>query len=138
MDFYEFYRVMAPTIAAIKCGHTNVSRPPDVKEESERLPWLPFDVKVLESKIYIFRDYAKGGTLAGKEIQSINGVPAAHIISTMLAAESQDGDVQTSRERGISGGFGLNLITLLGSRAPYEVVLAGAGNYKPERFRSPV
>jgi hypothetical protein len=135
MDFYEFYRVMAPTIAAIKCGHTNVSRPPDVKEESERLPWLPFDVKVLESKIYIFRDYAKGGTLAGKEIQSINGVPAAHIISTMLAAESQDGDVQTSRERGISGGFGLNLITLLGSRAPYEVVLAGAGNYKPERVQ---
>jgi len=40
MDFYEFYRVMAPTIAAIKCGHTNVSVPPDVREESESLPWL--------------------------------------------------------------------------------------------------
>jgi hypothetical protein len=47
MDFYEFYRVMVPTIAAIKCGHTNVSRSPDVREETERLLWLPFDVKVL-------------------------------------------------------------------------------------------
>jgi len=132
MDFYEFYRVMAPTIAAIKCGHTNVSMPPDVREESESLPWLPFDVKVLESKAYIFRDYAKGGSLAGKEIQSINGVPIAHIISTMLAAQSADGDIQTSRQRGIGGDFAVNLIALLGLRAPYEVVLAGAGNNKTE------
>src|ERR1035441_4177011 len=135
MDFYEFYRVMAPTIAAIKCGHTNVSRPPDVREESEHLPWLPFDGNVLEAKAYIFRDYAKGGTLAGKEIQSINGVPAAHIISTMLAAESGDGDIQTSRQRGISGYFGLNLITLLGLRAPYEVVLSGSGSKRTEKVQ---
>jgi hypothetical protein len=135
MDIYEFYRVMAPTIAAIKCGHTNVTMPPDVREESERLPWLPFDVKVLEYKAYIFRDYANGGTLAGKEIRSINGVPAAQIISTMLAAESGDGDIQTSRQRGISGDFGLNLITLLGFRAPYEVALAGSGSSKSEKVQ---
>jgi hypothetical protein len=53
MDVYEFYRVMAPTVAAIKCGHTNVSRPPDVTEELERLLWFPFDVKVLQSVAYI-------------------------------------------------------------------------------------
>src|ERR1035438_7827197 len=80
MDFYEFYRVMALPIAAIKCGHTDVDLSPDVRKETERLPWLPFDVKVLDSRAYIFRDYAKGGILAGKEIQSINGVPAARII----------------------------------------------------------
>ena len=135
MDFYEFYRVMAPTIAAIKCGHTNVTMPPDVREETEHLPWLPFDVKVLDSKPYIFRDYAKGGTLAGKEIQSINGVPAAQIISKMLAAESGDGDIQTSRQRGISGYFGSNLITLLGLRAPYVAVLAGSGSNKTEKVQ---
>lgn len=128
MDFYEFYRVMAPTIAAIKCGHTGVGMPPDVRAETEGLPWLPFDVKVLQAKAYILRDYAKGGTLAGKEIQSINRVPAARIISTMLAASMKDGDALTTRQRDISGWFGWNLITLLGLRAPYEVVLAGAGS----------
>lgn len=133
MDVYEFYRLMAPTIAAIKCGHTGLGMSPDLNEESERLPWLPFDVKVLESKPYIFRDYAKGGTLAGREIQSINDVPAAHIISTMLASSMKDGDVQTTRQRDIGGDFALNLITLLGLRAPYNVVLAGAGNNKTER-----
>jgi hypothetical protein len=133
MDFYEFYRVMMPTIAAIKCGHTSISMPPDVREETERQPWLPFDVKVLDSKPYILRDYAKGGILAGREIQSINGVPAAHIISTMLAAVSKDGDIQSSRQREISNFFGENLITLLGLRAPYGVVLTSPGSDKTEK-----
>jgi C-terminal processing protease CtpA/Prc len=127
MDFYEFYRVMAVPIAAIKCGHTDIDLSADVRKETELLPWLPFDVKVLGCRAYIFRDYAKGGGLAGKEIQSINGVPAARILSTMLAAESQDGDIQTSRQKVISQHFGSNLVVLLGLRAPYEVVLAGSG-----------
>jgi hypothetical protein len=135
MDFYEFYRVMALPIAAIKCGHTDVSLSPDVKSETERLPWLPFDVKILGSRAYVFRDYAKGGTLAGKEIQSINGVTVPCILSTMCAAASQDGDIQTSRQRVIGQHFGLNLIALLGLRAPYEVVLAGSGTNPRRRFR---
>jgi hypothetical protein len=69
MDFHEFYRVMMPTIAAIKCGHTTIALPAGVREENEGLPRLPFDVKVLDSRAYIFRDYMKGGALAGKEIQ---------------------------------------------------------------------
>src|SRR5690349_12994178 len=135
MDFYEFYRVAAPAIAAIKCGHTGIGLSPGVRKQTELLPWLPFDVKVLESKAYIFRDYAKGGSLAGKEIQSINGVPAARIISTMLAASMKDGDVQTTRQRDISGNFAWNLIALLGLRAPYEVVLAGAGSNRTEKVQ---
>jgi hypothetical protein len=136
MDLDEFYRVMAPTIAAIKCGHTDLSMPADVEAELQRLRWLPFDVKVLDSKAYIFRDYAKGGMLAGREIQSINGVPTIHIISTMLAAESQDGDGHASRQRNIGGHFELNLITLLGLRAPYSVVLAGDGNKNVEQVQA--
>src|SRR5581483_6189465 len=57
-----------------------------------------------------------------------NGIAIGQIISTMLSAESQDGDVQTSRQGSIGGNFALNLIVLLGLRAPYEVVLAGCGS----------
>lgn len=132
MDVYEFYRVMAPAIAAIKCGHTGLSSSPELAEELERLPRFPFDVKVLDSHAYIFRDYTKGGTLAGKEIQLINRVPAGEILSTMVASSMKDGDTQTTRQRDISGDFGLNLIRSLGLRAPYTVVLAGPGSSKPE------
>src|SRR5579883_385236 len=127
MDFYEFYRVVAPAVAAIKCGHTGIDLSPGVRKATELLPWLPFSVKVLQSKPYILRDYAKEGTLAGREIQSINGVPAAQIVSTMLASSMKDGDVQTTRQRDISGSFGLNLIVLLGLRGPYDVALAASG-----------
>jgi len=135
MDFYEFFRVMALPIAAIKCGHTDVSLSPDMWKEIERQPGLPFEVKVLESGAFIFRDYAKNGSLCGKEIQSVNGVPIAHILSAMLAVESQDGDVPTSRRRVIGQHFGSNLILLLGLRAPYEVVLAGCGSNQPEKVQ---
>ncbi|HZR19648.1 MAG TPA: hypothetical protein VFE51_20355 [Verrucomicrobiae bacterium] len=127
MDFFEFYRLMAIPIAAIKCGHTDVSLSPEARKEAESMPGLPFDVRVMDSRAFIFRDYAQAGALAGREIQSINGVAIGQIISTMLSAESQDGDVQTSRQGSIGGNFALNLIILLGLRAPYEVVLAGCG-----------
>src|SRR5215831_17814220 len=126
MDFYEFYRLMMPTIAAIKCGHTTLDLPPEVREDIEQLPRFPFDVKILDSNAYIFRDYAKGGALAGREIQSINGFPATSIISRMLAAVSKDGDIQSSRQREVSNFFGEQLITLLGLRAPYDVLLGNA------------
>lgn len=135
MDVYEFYRVIAPAIAAIKCGHTGLSNSPELEEELERLPRIPFDVKVLDSHAYVFRDYVRGGTLAGKEIQSINGVLTGQILSTMHASSMKDGDTETTRQRDISGDFGLNLIRSLGLRAPYYVVLAGSGSNKPERVQ---
>ena len=46
MDKFEFYRVLARAIAAIKCGHTNVALPADAREELDRSPHLPFEVKV--------------------------------------------------------------------------------------------
>jgi len=123
MDFYGFYRVMMPTIAAIKGGHTTIDLPADIREELERHARLPFEIRVIDSKVYVFRDYAKGGALAGKEIESINRVPVARILSAMLAAVSKDGDIQSSRQREIRNNFGEYLITLLGLRAPYELVL---------------
>ena len=82
---------------------------------------------MLASKAYIFRDYAKGGTLAGREIQSINGVPSHSDHFHDARCPMKDGDVQTTRQRDISGDFGINLIVLLGLRAPYDVVLAAVG-----------
>lgn len=132
MDLLEFYRVMCLPIAAIKCGHTDVVLDPAAAKEIEAMPWLPFNVKLFDGKAYVFRDYAQAGTLAGQEIQAINGVPAAKIISTMLAAESQDGDIQTSRQLTVGGHFGWSLIVSLGLKAPYDVLLAEPGTGKSE------
>ena len=134
MDVLEFLRVLAPAVASIKCGHTSVSSPEQLRREiNNTLPVVPFQIRVLNKRPYIFRDLAdmtnpesKGGALAGKEIRSINGIPASRIVSTMLAAVSADGDVESSRQFRISGSFNGNLFALLGIRSPFDLVLSGA------------
>jgi hypothetical protein len=127
LTMIEFYRVLAPVVAAIKCGHTGVELPRDVLQDlAAKNRLLPLQVRVLDGKVYVFRDFSgEEASLAGKEIRSINGVAAAKIVGTMLAATSGDGDVQTSRMLRISGWpvFSVQLFLLLGLTSPYDVVV---------------
>jgi hypothetical protein len=135
MGVLEFYRILAPVVAAIKCGHTDISPPRDVLEVFKaKTRVLPFHVRVLEGKLYVFRDLSGApASLAGKEIRSINGVPASTIVGKMLAAASGDGDIQTVRMKRISGWkFSAKLSTLVGLSAPYEVAY-----WEPKEQREP-
>src|SRR5271155_2676982 len=54
----EFYRLLAPVVAAVKCGHTDLAMPfDDVRAgpKSDK-PLLPLQVRVLDGKVYVFRD----------------------------------------------------------------------------------
>ena len=99
MNAVEFYRILAPVVAAIKCGHTGVGLPEEMqKAYGTKALLLPLQIRVLAGRIYILRDLSEGATtLAGREIRSINGVPAAKIVETMLATTPGDGDSQTCR-----------------------------------------
>jgi hypothetical protein len=125
MNVYEFYRIVAPVVAAVKCGHTGARVSPDLDKGKPRLPLV---VRVLDDKIDVLRDLSgSDATLAGQEIRAVNGVAADKIGQTMLAATSGDGDVQTARLRRISGSnFATNLIDLLGLESPYTVTLQDA------------
>jgi hypothetical protein len=125
MSVLDFYRVLAPVVAAVKCGHTDVRPPADVwKAVTTNTPLLPLEVRVLKGKVYVLRDYSGGtASLAGKEVRSINGVPADKILRTMLAAAPGDGDVQTSRALRVGGqSFLVQLPTLIGIQSPFDVV----------------
>jgi C-terminal processing protease CtpA/Prc len=121
MNVYEFYRVVSPAVAALKCGHTGVRVNPELDKGK---PVLPLVVRVLSGKVYVVRDLSGGPrTLAGQEILAVNGVPAAQIVETMLAAMHADGDVQSARFRRVSDHFSGELIDLLGLESPYSVTL---------------
>lgn len=124
MNVYEFYRIVAPVVASLKCGHTGVRVNPDLNKGK---PALPLVMRVLNGKLYILRDLSSAkGTLAGKEVRAINGVPADKIIPVMLAAAPGDGDVETARVRRIEAGFANNLIDLLGLESPYTITYRDA------------
>lgn len=138
MNAVEFYRVLAPVVAAIKCGHTEASLPVDLsKEIDEKARLLPLFVKVLSRDVFVLRDLSSEGTkLSGKQIRSINGIPASRIVETMLAATSGDGDVQTSRLLQIGGWrFGRNLVTLLEITSPYNLVVSDEASKRDEKVR---
>jgi hypothetical protein len=134
MTVYEFYRVIAPAVAAIKCGHTGVRVNPDLDKGKGVLPLV---IRVLDGKVLVLKDLAsvEGGN-AGQEIRTINGVPAAKIVQTMLAAVPGDGDVQSSRLRRIGGAdFASNLIDLIGLESPYTVTLWDAKQAREHTVR---
>ncbi len=131
MTCVEFYRVVAPVVAAVKCGHTAV-RLPDALQTgpNSQTPILPLQVKVLDGKVYVLRDLSDDkDALAGSEIRSINGVPADVILATMIKATPGDGDVQSSRLWRLRGRiFAFNLVDLLGLEAPYTVSFLNSQN----------
>jgi hypothetical protein len=113
MNVYEFYRIVAPVVAAIKCGHTGARVSPDVTKGQPRLPLV---VRVLDGKIYVLRALSNGqGALAGQEIRAVNDLAADKIVQTKLTTMPGDGDVQTVRLRGIGGSnFATGFIELMG------------------------
>lgn len=138
MDAFEFFRVLAPAVNAIKCGHTAVVLPEDARAElNTRAPLLPLRVRIFAKKPYVFRDYSSDAhRLAGMEIRSINGVSATSIVRTMMAAASGDGDVETSRQARIGDlRFTTLLISMLGLKSPYDVVLLDAKSKREQKVR---
>jgi hypothetical protein len=133
MDAVAFYRVVAPVVTALKCGHTGVRLPASVRVgPTSSKPVLPLDVRILDGKAYVFRDLStEQGTFVGKEIRSINGVPVATIVATMVKAMPGDGDVTTSRIHRLRHFmFSYQLVNLLGLNAPYHVAFWDAGHQR--------
>ena len=126
MNALEFYRILAPVVAAIKCGHTGVGLPEEMqKAYNTKALLLPLQIRVLAGRIYILRDLSDGPTpLAGREIRSINGVSAAKIVETMLRTTPGDGDSQTCRISRMNGWtLARRLPALVGLQSPFEVAV---------------
>jgi hypothetical protein len=127
MGSLEFYRILAPAVARIKCGHTAVLPPQDLlKAMDQTIPLFPFDVEVLDGKVYVAREYLPDEQkVAGLEIRRINQMGIEQILSTMLAATPGDADSQTIRPWRIAHqeifAFPRMLYSLLGIEAPFQI-----------------
>jgi hypothetical protein len=132
MSALDFYRLLAPVVAKIKCGHTAAQPPRDVQEAiAKTIPLFPFDVEVLDGKVYTLREYMPDEQhLTGLEVRGINGVPIERILTTMIAATPGDGDSRTVRpwRIGHGGAFPRLLYSLLGSESPFAIEFRDPGN----------
>jgi hypothetical protein len=137
MDAVEFYRVVAPVVAAIKCGHTSVSLPNDLRQEfNAKTLLLPFSIRVIGKRVYVFRDLSGNkDSLEGSELISINDRPVSQILNVMLAAMPSDGGIETAKRYRLGGWrFGSDLVTLAGLSSPYSLTLRDAQSKREHKL----
>jgi hypothetical protein len=139
MSALEFYRLLAPVVARIKCGHTGVVPPSGVQEAiAKTIPLFPFDVEVSDGKVYTLREYMPDEQrLTGFEVRAINGVPIEQILRTMIAATPGDGDSETVRpwRIGHGGAFPRLLYSLVGIESPFVIEFREPANGLERKVR---
>lgn len=129
MTALEFYRVLAPVVARIKCGHTSLRPGAGIQQRLAAEPLIPVETAILGGKVYVARDFSEGGHLGGAEILSINDVPIDQILASMLAVVHGDGDSPTAGPYQLSHacGFARNLYLIAGLQSPFKLWYAAGG-----------
>ncbi len=101
MDQVGYYRLIAPYVAKINCGHTRMRLPEVVRTKvQDNELFLPFKVKIIDEKIYVLEYYGKEEALApGMEILGINNHSIEQIRENVFASLPSDGFIETSKLR---------------------------------------
>jgi hypothetical protein len=126
MEAMDFLRILAPAVAALRCGHTGVRMSPALKAGMEQALLLPLDVKLVRGRLYILRDFDGAGKLAGREIVSINGVAIGSVIERLTAAAPGDGFIATGRVQRVARKFKEELFIQFGMQGMFTLGLRAA------------
>src|SRR6266849_7166596 len=127
----EFWRLVAPVVAHIKCGHTAIWLPKTVQAEiTTKIPLLPLVVRMFSDRVYIYRDLSsRDSSLEGSEILSINGEPVKDLRKTMTTFVTGDGNTTTAKAWRLghnNDGF-IACLYALGIESSFSVVCRKAG-----------
>src|SRR3989442_6068992 len=122
MTDLEFWRLVAPAVAHIKCGHTYIWFPKTLQTQFETTtPFFPLEMRVLGERAYIYQDCANAGsTLEGAELLSMNGQSIKSILEQLRSVITGDGNTSTAKAYRIShsGGF-TGYLYALGIQSPF-------------------
>jgi len=124
MNEMEFYRLINPIVAAVNCGHTNLSISEALLLNREQTAkFFPLNVTLVDNQLYILENDPAAGIIAGDEIKSINGISNEEIINILLNNISGDGDYETKRRYIISKHFNSRFYDFVDSSDNFHVVL---------------
>jgi hypothetical protein len=132
----DFFNLLAPLIADINDGHTGILLSPAHRAYLENEPdLLPFNLRFIGQKTYIFRNYSQDKDFAvGGEVISINNRPISEILEQMMTVIPSDGHIQTSKFRKLESTvrFGETYNLLFGKTTSYSIVYRSPDNNKLE------
>lgn len=100
MSDIDFFKLITPLIAKIKCVHTNIFPSKETAKISfDSIKCFAANVKFIGRKAYISEDFSKGSIPGGIEILSINQVPLQTIVGKMFSLLPADGYNETYKYR---------------------------------------
>jgi hypothetical protein len=137
MSELEFYRLLAPIVAELRCGHSflSVSKVTEdfMRTEAE---FFPLDVRIMEDRLYVISDPYHSGVTPGTEIISINDVSARSIIDTIISNMPTDGQ-DTGRPRyDAERWFASMYYIFVGNSGRFDLLLADSLNER--KFRKSI
>lgn len=133
MTALEFYRVVARVLALVKDGHLGWSLSDEVVQELDRIPVLPLGVRLIGNTPAIFRDLSSTEPeISGWEIVSVNGMTVSKLAEAMWVRQMGDGDVISSRRRGVGATFSRDLVRICDLRPPYRLTIRNPNSDKTE------
>lgn len=124
MTQLEFYRLLNPLVAAVRCGHTNLSISQGLELAKKNTGFFPLEVTLLGDRLYVTQDDATNGITAGDEIIEINGNSSGEIVKTLLLNVSHDGNNESKSRYIISRHFNSRFYDYIDSFESFEVKLS--------------
>lgn len=98
MTAVDLYRVLAPVVEALECGHSNLQMGRDYMEalgENERL--LPLRVEVNDGRLIVSESLRPEKLPTGSRVLAINDKEGEDILKMLLAGVTSDGTNRTSK-----------------------------------------
>jgi hypothetical protein len=105
MTVQEFYRIAAPVVAAVGCGHCRLMTP-DGYWDAAPAKLFPLALKFFADKAYVYQTRESAADIpSGAQIASINGRPISEITDALTSIIPADGFNESSRKYRLENGF---------------------------------
>jgi len=133
MSETDFYGVVAPVGAAVRCGHTRTHLSTQGRDHlNEHGLCLPLEIRLINDRLYVYKDFTPDAAiLRGSQVMSINAHPATEIIGRMRESHHADGTNITYKDYAINLFFARFFTTLFGGAARFELVIKEPGAGTP-------
>lgn len=127
----QFYRLIAPIIALVRCGHTfGITSFVD-----QRSGLLPLDIKILGNQMYVLRNFSNNQLLSeGSQIVKINGTHAHDLLVDFRSKSIGDGYNTTFKDRTIENDFRWKYATFINQPDNFEIELKDSQTNKIKTF----
>ncbi|MBS4538799.1 hypothetical protein GOQ27_10005 [Clostridium sp. D2Q-11] len=122
MTELDFYRLINPIIADVRCGHTNLYISEGLeKNRKDTAKFFPLKVSLVDDQLYFLEEDKINGIEQGNRIISINGKTTDEIIHTLVENISIDSTIEAKARYIISKHFNSRFYDFVDNSDTFEV-----------------